>query len=127
MSIKEYIVMVKHDGGVARIRVAAHGRAGAASRVMQSERCPRRAILSIRLATRADGWSLVTSAAIVRPDARVAASAATLEEQRKRLMLETLESRGRDALDFHSIGVWMIKSAIEDAFRDGWDARGAAR
>lgn len=122
MSIKEYIVRVKHDGGVARIRVAAHGRAGVASRVMQSERCPRRAILSIRLATKADGWSLVTTL-----DARAAALAATLEEQRKRLMLETLESRGRDALDFHSIGVWMIKSAIEDAFRDGWDARGAAR
>jgi len=119
MSIKEYIVRVKHDGGVARVRVAAFGRAGAASRVMQSERCPRRAILSVRLATKDDAPG---------PDAaRAAALAATLEEQRKRLGLETLESRGRDALDFHSIGVWMIKSAIEDAFQDGWSARGAAR
>lgn len=118
MSIKEYIVRVKHDSGVARLRVAAHGPAGAACRAMEAEGCPRRAILSIRKAPKASDRTV---------SARAAALAATLEEQRKRLMLETLESRGRDALDFHSIAVWMIKSAIEDAFQDGWSARGAAR
>lgn len=29
--------------------------------------------------------------------------------------LETLETRNRDALDFHDVAVWAIRSALEEA------------
>ena len=33
--------------------------------------------------------------------------------------LETLESRNRDALDFHDVAVWAIRSALEEAYAAG--------
>jgi hypothetical protein len=38
---------------------------------------------------------------------------------KKHLGLETLESRGRDCLDFHEHGVRTIKAALEAAFLAG--------
>ena len=33
--------------------------------------------------------------------------------------LETLETRNRDALDFHDVAVWAIRDALEEAFEAG--------
>lgn len=33
--------------------------------------------------------------------------------------LETLETRNRDALDFHDVAVWAIRSALEEAYSAG--------
>lgn len=35
------------------------------------------------------------------------------------LMLETLESRGSDDLDFHEFSVWQVQKALEEAFKAG--------
>lgn len=48
--------------------------------------------------------------------------AAAAEEVRKRLGLETLEDRKRDALDFHDISVASIRDAIAIAFEAGFAA-----
>lgn len=48
--------------------------------------------------------------------------AAAAEAIRKRLRLETLETRGREALDFHDIPVAAIHDVIQIAFDAGWDA-----
>lgn len=47
---------------------------------------------------------------------------AAAEAVRKELGLETLQTRGRDALDFHSLSVASIRAAIEIAFNAGLDA-----
>lgn len=38
---------------------------------------------------------------------------------RKQLGIETLESRGRDAFDFHEVGVAGLTAALEAAYRAG--------
>ena len=38
---------------------------------------------------------------------------------REQLGIETLESRGRDALDFHEVGVAGLSAALEAAYRAG--------
>jgi len=48
--------------------------------------------------------------------------AAAVEAIRKRLRLETLGTRGRDALDFHDVSVAAIRDVIQIAFDAGWDA-----
>lgn len=35
------------------------------------------------------------------------------------LFIETLQTRNRDALDFHDVSVWAIKSALEAAYKAG--------
>jgi len=46
------------------------------------------------------------------------------------LGIETLETRHRDALDFHELAVWSVKKALEDAYNAGaeraCEAAGAA-
>jgi hypothetical protein len=37
----------------------------------------------------------------------------------KHLDIETLETRNRDALDFHYLPVWYIKAALQAAFEAG--------
>jgi len=46
----------------------------------------------------------------------------TLERIRKRLGIETFETRGRDALDFHDISAAAIRDAVRMAFEAGYDA-----
>lgn len=41
---------------------------------------------------------------------------------RQTLDLETLDTRKRDALDFHDIAVWSIKEALEQAYEAGRQA-----
>ena len=48
--------------------------------------------------------------------------AEAVEQIRKQLGLETLETRRRDALDFHDLAVWTIRDAIQIAFNAGYDA-----
>lgn len=50
------------------------------------------------------------------------ALAAANEAVRKRLGLETLATRGRDALDFHDISVASLRDAIAIAFEIGFQA-----
>ncbi len=38
---------------------------------------------------------------------------------REALGLETLETRGRDSLDFHDTAVWCVKEALERAYEAG--------
>ena len=38
---------------------------------------------------------------------------------REALGLDTLETRNRDALDFHDLAVWTIKDALERAYEAG--------
>lgn len=38
------------------------------------------------------------------------------------LLVETLETRKRDCLDFHDCSVWGIKSALEKAYNEGLEA-----
>jgi hypothetical protein len=40
----------------------------------------------------------------------------------KHLDIETLETRNRDALDFHYLPVWYIKVALQAAFEAGQQA-----
>ena len=39
------------------------------------------------------------------------------------LDIETLETRHSDKLDFHDLGVWSIKEALEAAFKAGQAAK----
>lgn len=41
---------------------------------------------------------------------------------RRILLIDTLEERGRDHLDFHDRGVVLIRKALEAAYRAGHDA-----
>ncbi len=38
---------------------------------------------------------------------------------REVLRIQTLESQGRDYLDFHDLAVWNIQKALEDAYDAG--------
>ncbi|MBS0195992.1 MAG: hypothetical protein JSR77_04465 [Planctomycetes bacterium] len=53
---------------------------------------------------------------------KAAALAAATEAAREALLIETLETRGRDALDFHEVSVSMIRDAIAIAFEAGYAA-----
>jgi hypothetical protein len=44
---------------------------------------------------------------------------AVLEETRKELNLDTLESRNSDTLDFRELAVWEIKGVLVEAFNRG--------
>ena len=35
------------------------------------------------------------------------------------LNIATLETRGRDMLDFHELGVWQLRQALEQAYEAG--------
>jgi hypothetical protein len=35
------------------------------------------------------------------------------------LMIDTLETRNSDNLDFHSVAVWNVKTALEEAWKAG--------
>jgi hypothetical protein len=41
------------------------------------------------------------------------------EIAQQHLLLETLETRHSDSLDFHDLAVWQIKSALKAAFEAG--------
>ncbi len=45
---------------------------------------------------------------------------AEMEWAKVELLLETLETRKRDALDFHEIPVWSIKDLVRHAFETGF-------
>ena len=55
-------------------------------------------------------------------DAKAAALAAALDAARKRLLLETLETRGNDRLDFHDLSVGLIREALAAMFDAGYAA-----
>ena len=38
------------------------------------------------------------------------------------LRIETLETRNSDSLDFHDVGVWCVRDALEAAFKAGQQA-----
>ncbi len=38
------------------------------------------------------------------------------------LFIDTLETRKSDSLDFHDVSVWGVKSALEAAYRAGFEA-----
>lgn len=42
----------------------------------------------------------------------------------KHLDIDSLETRKSDRLDFHEVSVWVIKSALEAAFKAGVEAGG---
>jgi len=44
------------------------------------------------------------------------------EIARQHLMIETLETRRRDSLDFHDVAVWCVKSALIAAYEAGQNA-----
>lgn len=54
--------------------------------------------------------------------AKARGMAAAAEAIRKRLDLETLETRGLDRLDFHDISVASLRYAIQIAFDAGYAA-----
>jgi len=41
---------------------------------------------------------------------------------REHFGVETLQTRKRDSLDFHDVAVWSMQSALEAAFKAGFDA-----
>lgn len=46
--VKKFLVRVKHDGGVIRITTTASSEDAAKQKIMSSEGCPERAILSVK-------------------------------------------------------------------------------
>ena len=42
------------------------------------------------------------------------------------LLIETLQTRHRDSLDFHDVSVWGVKSALQAAFDAGLHAPGGS-
>lgn len=38
------------------------------------------------------------------------------------LFIDTLETRKSDSLDFHEVSVWGVQSALEAAYRAGYEA-----
>lgn len=42
-----------------------------------------------------------------------------LEIAKKHFMIETLETRNSDSLDFHDVSVWGIKAALQEAYEAG--------
>lgn len=55
-------------------------------------------------------------------DRKQKALEAEMEWAKVELLLETLETRKRDALDIHEIPVWSIKDLVRHAFEAGWTA-----
>jgi hypothetical protein len=48
----------------------------------------------------------------------------TIEEiARKVMLIETLETRNMDGLDFHEVAVWQVQQALEMAFVAGRKSR----
>jgi hypothetical protein len=45
---------------------------------------------------------------------------AAMEQARTALGLDTLETRKRDALDFHDLAVWSIRDLVRRAFEAGY-------
>lgn len=43
---------------------------------------------------------------------------------RKHLLIETMETRNSDSLDFHDVAVWSVKAALLAAFEAGKSANG---
>lgn len=43
------------------------------------------------------------------------------------LRIETLETRHSDSLDFHDVGVWCLRDALEAAFKAGQQAAKPAK
>jgi len=41
---------------------------------------------------------------------------------KKILMVETLETRSSDSLDFYDTAVWQMKEALEQAYKAGFEA-----
>lgn len=53
---------------------------------------------------------------------------ATIDEiAREILGLETLETRHSDSLDFHDMGVWSIRKALETAYKAGRESMGSIK
>ena len=53
---------------------------------------------------------------------------ATIDEiAREILGLETLETRRSDSLDFHDMGVWSIRKALETAYKAGRESVGSIK
>jgi len=48
-----------------------------------------------------------------------------LDLARKHFLLETLETRNSDRLDFHDVAVWAIRAALEEAYEAGRRASAA--
>jgi hypothetical protein len=46
---------------------------------------------------------------------------------RRHLHLVTLETRNSDALDFHDVSVWGVRSALAEAYKTGFEAGKKAR
>ncbi len=60
-------------------------------------------------------------------DAKARRMAEAAERFRKSLRIETLEDRGRDALDFHDLSATQLRDAFALAFEAGYEAGLAAR
>lgn len=56
------------------------------------------------------------------PDNHGQAEASAQRIAREVLFLDTLETRGRDHLDFHDLAVWSVKQALLDAYAAGRNA-----
>ncbi|WP_430463608.1 DUF6900 domain-containing protein [Tabrizicola sp.] len=52
-------------------------------------------------------------------DPNTARDALLLQIAERHLILDTLETRNSDSLDFHEHAVWAIRSALEAAFEAG--------
>lgn len=46
---------------------------------------------------------------------------------KEHLLIETLEERKRDSLDFHEVSVWGVQAALEDAYAAGLAAAREAK
>lgn len=60
-------------------------------------------------------------------DEKARRMAEAAERFRKSLRIETLEDRGRDALDFHDLSATQLRDAFALAFEAGYEAGLAAR
>ena len=56
------------------------------------------------------------------PSRDPARDAAVREIAKRELLIETLDRRMRDALDFHEVSVWCVEAALEAAYEAGRDA-----
>lgn len=66
------------------------------------------------------------------PQNMTTAAAKKMEQETKQIAtrafgVETLEVRGLDSLDFHSVAIWEIKHAIEAAYFAGMQAAQAGK
>jgi len=48
-----------------------------------------------------------------------APEALILEIATRQVLVETLETRNSDQLDFHDVAVWAMRAALEDAYEAG--------